>query len=281
MKTCTVCKNEKSLESFTKSKKTKDGLNSACRICCKSRYEAWSRDNKEKLKEIRKKTDDARVDKRREYQRGEKSREYHRQWNNNNRDKINEQVRKRYAENPETRAARKASHDKWISKPENRNKLNLYVRKKRSEDPSFKIAHNVRNRLLKVLKGQRKYAKTMELIGCTANELKNHLEKQFSPGMTWENHGTYWHIDHIKPISWFNLSIEKEMREACHFTNLKPLTKVENLKKGNRWSEIDDIEEVFIDELMNKNNTADPLDNMATVFPIFTNDDLILLSECL
>jgi hypothetical protein len=70
-------------------------------------------------------------------------------------------------------------------------------------------------------------------VGCTPQELKEHLEKQFKEGMTWDNHGMYgWHIDHIIPLS--SATTEEELYKLCHFTNLQPLWAEENLSKGNR-----------------------------------------------
>ncbi len=69
-------------------------------------------------------------------------------------------------------------------------------------------------------------------LGCTPKELKSHLEKQFAPDMTWENYGTLWQIDHIMPCAAFDASVE-DMKKCWHYTNLRPLLAVENLKKSN------------------------------------------------
>jgi hypothetical protein len=107
-------------------------------------------------------------------------------------------------------------------------------------DIGLQISMNLRSRLVKaVLNGRGiKSAKTMALIGCTAAELMAHLEAQFKPGMTWENHGE-WHIDHIKPCASFDL-VDPEQQKACfHYTNLQPLWKNENLQKGAKYGGID------------------------------------------
>lgn len=271
MKKCVICKMELPLESFSKYKRTVDGLNTKCRICCRKQYKTWSDNNQAKLKEVRKKTDASRVDKKREYQRSEKSKEYHKQWYQDNKESVKLKASEWVKNNPDKV---KAKRQRWISKPENRDKINAYIRQKRKDDPSFKIAHNVRTRLLRVLKGKRKYAKTMELLGCTSQELKEHLEKQFSPEMNWDNHGKYWHIDHVKPISWFNLTIEREMREACHYTNLKPMVASENMSKGNRWSEFDEIGEVPYDILEIIDESIVCEHNLMLDIPIITDSEL-------
>lgn len=51
--------------------------------------------------------------------------------------------------------------------------------------------------------------------------------------MTWDNYGKYWHLDHIKPLSWFDL--ETEFKDAWHLSNLQPLEATENLSKNNRY----------------------------------------------
>jgi hypothetical protein len=73
----------------------------------------------------------------------------------------------------------------------------------------------------------------MELTGCSINFLKKYIEHQFEDGMTWENHGI-WHIDHIYPISKFNLLEEDQQRKCFHYKNLQPLWKPENLEKGSK-----------------------------------------------
>lgn len=71
----------------------------------------------------------------------------------------------------------------------------------------------------------------IEYLGCTIKELIEYLENKFCDGMAWENYGN-WEIDHIKPISNFDLLDNKQKKELCHYTNLQPLWRKENLKKG-------------------------------------------------
>lgn len=74
------------------------------------------------------------------------------------------------------------------------------------------------------------------LVGYTLNDLTKHLEKKFSKGMTWENYGTYWHIDHIIPVSAYNYSsyLDIDFRECWSLKNLRPLLANENISKGGR-----------------------------------------------
>lgn len=138
-------------------------------------------------------------------------REYHRR----------ESVRQRYADRRKTEA-----YKEWRRKRE-------MIR--RRTDPQYRLKHCLKSRMHKYLKrlGVGKAATTYELIGCTPAELRAHLEAQFRPGMTWENHGTLWEVDHIAPISKFNLLDPLEQRRASHYTNLQPLFKWENQAKSN------------------------------------------------
>lgn len=109
-----------------------------------------------------------------------------------------------------------------------------YQKNKKSVDVQFKIASDIRTRLYIGLKavGTGKVGCVVKNIGCSIEELKAHIEEQFKPGMSWDNwsrHG--WHIDHIKPLSSFDLTEESQLIEACHYTNLQPLWAEENKKK--------------------------------------------------
>lgn len=96
----------------------------------------------------------------------------------------------------------------------------------------FKIINNCRSRVRKSVKThdvQKSNERKIELIGCTSLELKIHLEKQFKIGMTWENYGKYWVVDHIIPISRFDITKRSERNKANHYTNLQPLEAKLNL----------------------------------------------------
>ena len=45
------------------------------------------------------------------------------------------------------------------------------------------------------------------------------------------------HLDHIKPISKFNLDDADEILECCHYSNIQPLLSESNLTKANKWTE--------------------------------------------
>jgi hypothetical protein len=97
-----------------------------------------------------------------------------------------------------------------------------------------KLIKSLRSRLEAAMKyTTNKSQKARELVGCSLFELRQYLEKQFKPGMTWENHSYIgWHIDHIKPLAKFNLHDPEQQRIAFHFSNLQPLWAKENIAKG-------------------------------------------------
>lgn len=97
----------------------------------------------------------------------------------------------------------------------------------------YRLKNILRARLRLVIKGKIKSGSAVKSLGCSIQEFKLYMESKFLYGMSWENYGQ-WHIDHIKPISSFNLSDEKEFNKACHYTNLQPLWASDNLKKSNK-----------------------------------------------
>jgi len=102
---------------------------------------------------------------------------------------------------------------------------------RKKEDPILMLKMLYRSKINKILGSKRE--KTFDLIGCTPNELKIHIEKKFISGMTWENHGLRgWHIDHIIPLS--SAKSNEELKKLCHYTNLQPLWALENIRKRDK-----------------------------------------------
>lgn len=115
--------------------------------------------------------------------------------------------------------------------------IQVAYRKKWLSIPRNRLAQNLRGRIYGVLKGYNKSASSISLIGCSFKTLKEYLEKQFKPGMTWENYGrgkNKWSVDHIIPCITFDLQKEEEQRKCFHYTNLQPLWCSENSSKGGR-----------------------------------------------
>jgi hypothetical protein len=117
-----------------------------------------------------------------------------------------------------------------------RNKASINKKRKEyiKKNINAKIAHSLRNRLLKTIKRGRKNNSTISLLGCKIDEFRSYLESKFSESMNWENYGTYWHIDHILPCASFDLSDERQQKICFHYTNLQPLTAKDNLSKGKK-----------------------------------------------
>jgi hypothetical protein len=138
--------------------------------------------------------------------------------------------------NKHNKEKRKITTSKY--KKENREKIReadrIYTAKKRKEDPIFNIKSALRARIVSVL-GYKKTKQSIEYIGCTLDEYKVYLESKFQHGMTWENRGRFgWHIDHIRPLSSFDLSDPAEIEKAFHYTNTQPLWWIDNLKKSDK-----------------------------------------------
>jgi hypothetical protein len=107
-------------------------------------------------------------------------------------------------------------------------------RRRRNEDEAFRVLDSLRARLnlaVKV-KGTVRSARTLELLGCTVEFLKDYLQERFLPTMTWENYGSLWHIDHIKPCASFNLLDPEEQKACFHYTNLQPLFAITTIIDG-------------------------------------------------
>lgn len=135
-----------------------------------------------------------------EVENSDKIREYKRAWTKRNRKRLTEMSRSRQRE--------------------------------RMKDPLYRLKRNLRTRLHHALAGLHKTDRTMTLVGCSLNELKQHIESRFKSGMNWDNYGK-WHVDHIKPCAAFDLSDEKNQRECFHYTNLQPLWAEDNLRKSS------------------------------------------------
>ena len=125
------------------------------------------------------------------------------------------------------------------NKEEFNKKNSIRAKTKRKNNLQTRLVRACRKRLWDAFK-KRGLSKsrddhTMDLVGCSGSELEEYLVAKFKPGMTCDNYGK-WHIDHIKPLSLFNLNDPEQLRMACHYTNLQPLWAEENLSKGARYS---------------------------------------------
>lgn len=138
---------------------------------------------------------------------------YHKQYRETNKSKITSQIKE------------------WRSN--NKESQNAYYANKR-RDPLYKLAHNLRSRLYDFLKGKVKHKNTESLTGCSFEELKKHLENQFEPGMTWDNYGSHWSIDHIEPLISIDPNDKIAIERVANYLNLRPLTISENSRKATK-----------------------------------------------
>lgn len=110
-----------------------------------------------------------------------------------------------------------------------RKRAREYIKIKRL-DPEYRLSCAISKALWAWLKGSKAFRHWENIVGFTNKDLIKHLEVKFRDGMTWDNYGTFWHVDHIKP-----LSLCSSTEEAWKLDNLHPLTKLENLSKNNRY----------------------------------------------
>lgn len=114
-----------------------------------------------------------------------------------------------------------------------------YIRNKRHTNTEFKLYSNIQSRIYTALKKDTlaKQTSTIDIIGCSIKFYKTWLEFQFDEKMNWNNHGDYWHIDHVKPCASFNLLNGAEVKECFNWQNVRPLEKSRNLSKNSKIDE--------------------------------------------
>lgn len=135
-------------------------------------------------------------------------------------------------ESPTLRERRRLRYKAWYAK-------NKSYFSNRLKDPKKRLAARMRTRVFNAIKRLDnrglKSAPTAVLIGCSIEKLREHLESQFRDGMTWDNYGPVWHVDHIKPCAAFDLSRPDEQAKCFHYKNMQPLFAKENLKKNRKY----------------------------------------------
>lgn len=222
-KICSKCKTEKSITEFHKNKYSQDGLRCECILCRIVESEQYYQKNKKRLSQQTKEY----------YQIHKKEyKEYLKKYHQTHKERIAKQVKEYQQKNKQKiieyqKKYRKENHDKLLEKT----KIQRINRRK--IDINFKIMCNLRKRIWDALKFNYKSKHTLELLGCSLEHLKSHLESKFKLGMSFSNYGK-WHIDHIKPCAKFDLRKVTEQYKCFHFTNLQPLWAKDNLSKGDK-----------------------------------------------
>lgn len=112
-----------------------------------------------------------------------------------------------------------------------------YQKNRYNLDPKYKLERILRSRLQIALKRKKtkKISSGVLLLGCSVEQAREHIEKQFSEGMNWDNWNLYgWHLDHIKPVSSFDLNDIEQQKICFNYKNLQPLWSKDNLAKKNK-----------------------------------------------
>jgi hypothetical protein len=179
------------------------------------RQKVYRETNKEKIRETQK------IAYKKHYEANkEKIQAAHGDYNKLNKDKIKKQRQEYYQKNKR----------KILDYNES------YHQNKLKSNTQYRLAYILRCRLRTALNKKYKAGHAVKDLGCSITELKIYLESKFQAGMSWENHSqTGWHIDHIKPLSRFDLSDREQFLEACHYSNLQPLWAEDNLSKSDNF----------------------------------------------
>lgn len=144
----------------------------------------------------------------------------------------------------------------WALK--NSEELKVYKRNwaynKSKTNIQYKLSNIIRSRLRSALRCaniKNTSYKHIKYLGCSIEQLKKHIESQFDNTMSWENYTKdTWHIDHILPLSKFDLSKEEDLKIVCHYLNLRPLSATENFIKYNKMPEnASQIKELIIETI--------------------------------
>jgi hypothetical protein len=223
-KTCKKCNTEQSIENFRKGAKMKDGYINNCKNCDKVYQEINKVIISKKKKEHYEKNKDKVLKQtfdRAEQKRGE----------------LNNYAKDYYKKNKELLKPKKKKYYQSTKV-----QVNKRQKERREREPLFKLKGNIRASIIKILKRNKvpKNNKTIEILGCSYEQFKTHLEGAFKFWMNWENYGKYngelnygWDIDHIIPIC--SAKTEGEVMKLNHYTNLQPLCSKINrdIKRGN------------------------------------------------
>jgi hypothetical protein len=149
----------------------------------------------------------------------------------NNLDALKEKNRIYYQANIEEIREKKRAYSKTNAKNLTQKKC-VYLANRLKNDPLFALKVRIRSLIRVSLKNrnQIKNSRANEILGCSYEEFKTHIENQFTDGMHWEKMGREIHLDHIIPMA--SAKTEFEVIALNHYTNFQPLWAIDNLKKG-------------------------------------------------
>lgn len=161
----------------------------------------------------------------------------------NNRDKVSE-YNKEYKEEHAEEVSEYNSKYNLENRDAIQKRQTKQHRERKKIDPQFNMAHKLRNELRLLIKYGTKKELSYFIVGCSHDFLMMWFEYQFalSDGMTLENHGELWHIDHVNPISNFDLLRESKRKKCFHWSNLRPMYAKPNQSKNGKI-DVNTIEE--------------------------------------
>lgn len=146
--------------------------------------------------------------------------------------------KKRMANNPEAQKRQLKNQEKWRKKNPDKQRecVKKSIAKRKKNDPGFKMQLNMRRRYRDIMKLTRNGGSTRHIddLGCSTKEFNKIIEAKFTNGMTWDNYGTYWHLDHILPCAIFDHQDEKQRKQCWHWTNFQPLEAAKNMAKSDK-----------------------------------------------
>ena len=134
------------------------------------------------------------------------------------------------------REERREYNKQW--RKQNKEYWRIYQNRRLRTDLNYRLRNYIGRAIRRALKKDRK--SVFHILGYSVDELRQHLESRFQPGMTWDNYGDVWHIDHITPKSWFKIEGENgideyELRSCWSLENLQPMWVEDNLEKKDRY----------------------------------------------
>ena len=222
VKYCSTCKETKDIFDFWKNKARSDGHHHQCKTCMKISYKPKTKE--QACRDVK-------------------------NYALRHPERVKERWGKWYAKNKEVRLVKKYIKDKlpeqiekrrkWVA--DNRDRINALRRVRKKNMPvKEKLSKALRDRFYKVIvrmKTGKKIISSFDLLGCTIDYFKTYIENQFCEGMEWGNHGNgdgKWNIDHIVPLVKFDLFNLQEQKKAFHYTNMRPLWFLENMRRPRK-----------------------------------------------
>ena len=245
-KYCYRCKKELLITEFYKNKSKEDGLSSECKECKKLTDKKYNEKYYARPEIKIKRKEQGKI-----YRKNNRKqiKERIKNWQENHKEQEKERSKDWYIKNKEKRKIYVQRNKEKINKikkiwyENNKERTNINQKNRLKININYRISCYLRNRINSVLKGINKSTHSINLLGCSIEELKQHLEKQFTSGMNWSNYGrgwngkgmVEWHIDHIRPCASFDLSKPSEQYKCFHYTNLQPLWAKENMSKNDKF----------------------------------------------